>query len=78
MNLKFSIPLVLLSLITEVAADSGYGSSCQDFQYYNARNGDKTIFASCRMISGIYNVNNAINANSCFANANGKLVGRLW
>ncbi|KAJ5189196.1 hypothetical protein N7491_005522 [Penicillium cf. griseofulvum] len=30
------------------------------------------------MTSGIYNVGNAINPNSCFANANGKLVGQLW
>lgn len=77
-NLKTSIPIMLLSLSIGVAADSGYGATCNSISYYNARDGSKVIFANCREPSGIYNVGNAINPNSCFANANGQLVGRLW
>ena len=77
-NLKTSIPIILLSLSIGVAADSGYGATCNSMQYYNARDGTKYIIANCKETSGIYNVDNEINANSCFANANGQLVGRLW
>ncbi|KAL4876153.1 hypothetical protein BJY04DRAFT_223376 [Aspergillus karnatakaensis] len=78
MHLNISIPLMLLSLGIKVAADSGYGATCQDISYYNAADGSKEIFASCKKISGIYNIGNAINPDSCFANENGRLVGRLW
>ncbi|KFY78727.1 hypothetical protein V499_02167 [Pseudogymnoascus sp. VKM F-103] len=69
---------MLLSLVTEVAADSGYGSSCNSISYYNARDGGKVIFANCRMNSGIYRVGTEINPDSCFANDNGILAARLW
>ncbi|KFX97320.1 hypothetical protein V490_02840 [Pseudogymnoascus sp. VKM F-3557] len=69
---------MLLSLTTKVAADSGYGASCNSIAYYNAADGSKEMFANCRENSGIYNVDTVINPDSCFANDNGQLHARLW
>lgn len=78
MHLTTLIPLMLLSFTTKVAADSGYGASCNSISYYNAADGSKEMFANCRENSGIYNVDTVINPDSCFANDNGQLHARLW
>ncbi|KIM98776.1 hypothetical protein OIDMADRAFT_31540 [Oidiodendron maius Zn] len=75
LNLAF---LALSYFTLDVVADSGYAASCNSIQIYDSDNVRHwVIFANCREESGIYNVGNAINIGSCFANSGGGLVGRL-
>lgn len=69
---------MLLSVISKVTADSGYGASCNSIEYYNKEDGGKAIFANCAYPDDTYNVGNTINPDSCFVNANGNLAGQLW
>ncbi|KAF7714140.1 CVNH domain-containing protein [Penicillium ucsense] len=74
-----NLALVALSCFAlDVAADSGYGGSCNSISpYHSTRAPHWVIFANCRKISGIYNVDNTINMDSCFGNSGGRLVGQL-
>lgn len=79
MNFKSLIPVLLLVLspFSLVTANSGFGSTCNSIRLYFGLRG-LVIFANCREPSGIYNVGVSIKLDSCFANSNGKLVGRQW
>ena len=59
MHLKSLLPLALLGLnpISQVAAESGYYNTCHDIGLgWSERDNDYHIRATCRLPSGIYNV----------------------
>ena len=79
MHFKTSPLLILLSYLSRAAADSGYWGSCNSITVSFALS-TRTweISGNCRDTSGIYNVGNSINIDSCFINASGNLVAQLW
>ena len=78
MNFKSLLPVLLLTLspFAQVAANSGYGSTCNSISLYFGKR-RLVILANCRKPNGIYSVGNSIGIDSCFANVNGKLQPRL-
>jgi hypothetical protein len=79
MHFKNLLPLALLSHLSRVAADSGYWATCNSIGVgYALSDHTWEITGNCEEISGIYNVNNGINIDSCFINAGGNLVAQLW
>lgn len=82
MNPFPSSPMVQLAIgmfSLGVAANSGYATTCNSIllQPADSHNSDWLILANCREPPGVYNVDNAININSCFTNHNGNLAGEL-
>jgi hypothetical protein len=59
----------------QVAADSGYASSCNSQRLLAPTSNSPfwAIVANCKLPSGIFNVDTEININSCFDNNNGVL-----
>lgn len=62
-----------------VAANSGYGATCQTIRLYPADsyNSHWLLDADCKEPSGIYNVGTSLYLETCFANYNGNLAAAL-
>jgi hypothetical protein len=78
--MKFTTQLVLAIgyLSSQVAANSGYASTCNSINWEDPSSNSPywLVIANCREPSGIYNVDTVLNLGLCIANGNGVLYAQ--